>query len=48
MPTLWPAQDSMGRSLGMSNAHPDVLALADELAPSNDDEGVAQVLERWF
>ncbi len=32
----------------MGNAHPDVLAAADEVTATNDDDGVAQVLERWF
>ena len=32
----------------MANAHPDVLAAVDEVTATNDDDGVAQVLERWF
>jgi hypothetical protein len=32
----------------MANAHPDVLAAVDEVTASNDDDGVARVLERWF
>ncbi|WP_028049622.1 HAD family hydrolase [Cellulomonas sp. URHD0024] len=35
-----------GYAVAMGNAHPDIKALADEVAPSNDDEGVAAVLER--
>lgn len=35
-----------GTSYAMSNAHPDILALADAVAPSNDEAGVVQVLEK--
>ncbi|MGH3622619.1 MAG: HAD family hydrolase [Sciscionella sp.] len=37
-----------GHSVAMGNAHPDVLAVADEVTTSNAEDGVAQVLERWF
>jgi hydroxymethylpyrimidine pyrophosphatase-like HAD family hydrolase len=37
-----------GRSVAVRNAHPDVLAAADEVTESNDDSGVARVLERMF
>jgi hydroxymethylpyrimidine pyrophosphatase-like HAD family hydrolase len=37
-----------GHSVAMANAHPSVPAVADEVAPSNDDDGVAVVLERLF
>jgi Cof subfamily protein (haloacid dehalogenase superfamily) len=37
-----------GRSIAMGNAHPDVRAAADEVTATNDDDGVAKVLERWF
>jgi hydroxymethylpyrimidine pyrophosphatase-like HAD family hydrolase len=37
-----------GHGVAVSNAHPDVLAVADEITASNDDDGVAQVLERLF
>ncbi|MDX2972487.1 HAD family hydrolase [Kribbella solani] len=37
-----------GRSYGMANAHPEVLALVDETAPTNDEDGVAAVLEELF
>jgi hydroxymethylpyrimidine pyrophosphatase-like HAD family hydrolase len=30
----------------VANAHPDVLAVADVVAPSNDEDGVAVILER--
>jgi Cof subfamily protein (haloacid dehalogenase superfamily) len=34
-----------GWSVGVANAHPEVLAFVDEVCASNDDDGVAQVLE---
>ena len=37
-----------GRGVAMGNAHPDVLAVADETAPHHQADGVAAVLERWF
>jgi HAD superfamily hydrolase (TIGR01484 family) len=37
-----------GHSVAVANAHPDVLAIADEITPSNDDDGVAEVLERLY
>lgn len=35
-----------GRSIAVANAHPDVLAAAMEVTSSNDNDGVAAVLER--
>ena len=35
-----------GLGVAVANAHPAVLAMADEVTGSNDDDGVAQVLER--
>lgn len=35
-----------GRSYAVANAHPDVVAAVDEVVPSNDDEGVALLIER--
>ncbi|HLI58911.1 MAG TPA: HAD family hydrolase [Solirubrobacteraceae bacterium] len=35
-----------GRSYAMANGHPGVIAAADEVAPPNDEDGVAVVLER--
>ncbi len=35
-----------GHAVAVANAHPDVLAAADEVTASNDDDGVAQVVER--
>ena len=37
-----------GRAVAMSNATPDAMAEADEVAPRNTEDGVAQVLERWL
>ena len=37
-----------GHGVAMANAHPDVLATADEVTAPNSEDGVAQVLERWF
>lgn len=37
-----------GRGVAMANAHQRVLAIADEVTASNDQDGVAQTLERWF
>jgi hydroxymethylpyrimidine pyrophosphatase-like HAD family hydrolase len=37
-----------GTSYAVANAHPEVLAIVDEVAPTNDEDGVAAVLERLF
>jgi HAD superfamily hydrolase (TIGR01484 family) len=37
-----------GHGVAMANAHPDLLAVADEITAPNSEDGVAQVLERWF
>ncbi|UQS21970.1 Cof-type HAD-IIB family hydrolase [Amycolatopsis thermalba] len=37
-----------GHGVAMANAHPEVLAVADEVTSPNSEDGVAQVLERWF
>lgn len=37
-----------GHAVAVANAHPEVLATADEVTLSNDEAGVAQVLERLF
>jgi Cof subfamily protein (haloacid dehalogenase superfamily) len=37
-----------GHGVAMGNAHPDVTAIASEIAPHHGDDGVAAVLERWF
>jgi Cof subfamily protein (haloacid dehalogenase superfamily) len=48
MPNDLPMLAWAGRSVGMANAHADVLAEVDEVTASNDEDGVARVLERWF
>ena len=35
-----------GRGVAMANAHPEALVAADEVAGSNEEDGVAAVLER--
>lgn len=37
-----------GHGVAMANAHPELRAVADEIAPANDADGVAAVLERLF
>lgn len=37
-----------GHGVAMANGHEDVLAIADEITAPNVEDGVAQVLERWF
>ena len=37
-----------GISVAMANAAPEVLAAADLTAPSNQADGVARILARWF
>ena len=48
MPNDLPMLAWAGHAVGMANAHPDVLAAVDEVTGSNDEDGVAQVLDRWF
>lgn len=47
MPNDLPMLNAVGNSYAMSNAHPEVLAAAHHRAPSNDEDGVAQVLESF-
>ena len=37
-----------GLGVAMENAYPEVKEAADVIAPSNDDNGVAYVLEKYF
>ncbi|RRO81582.1 HAD family hydrolase, partial [Corynebacterium bovis] len=37
-----------GHGVAMGNAIPALKDAADEVTASNDDDGVARVLERWF
>ncbi len=46
MPNDLPMLTWAGRAVAVANAHPDVHASADESTASNDEDGVAQVLER--
>ncbi len=48
MPNDLPMLAWAGHSVGMANAHPDVLAAVDEVTEPNDEDGVALVLDRWF
>jgi Cof subfamily protein (haloacid dehalogenase superfamily) len=48
MPNDLPLLEWAGTSYAMANAHPTVLALADHVAPRNDEDGVAEVLRRLF
>jgi Cof subfamily protein (haloacid dehalogenase superfamily) len=48
MPNDLPMLAWAGTAVAVANAHPEVLAAADEVTASNDDDGVAQVLDRWF
>ncbi len=48
MPNDLPMLAWAGHSVGMANGHPDVLAAVDEVTASNDEDGVAKVLDRWF
>ncbi len=48
MPNDLPMLAWAGRSFAVANAHPDVLAAADEVIGANDADGVARTLERWF
>jgi hydroxymethylpyrimidine pyrophosphatase-like HAD family hydrolase len=48
MPNDLPMLAWAAHSVAVANAHPEVLALVDEVTASNDDDGVAKVLERLF
>ncbi|HYB29757.1 MAG TPA: HAD family hydrolase [Solirubrobacteraceae bacterium] len=48
MPNDLPMLAWAGRAVAVANAHPEVIAAADEVTASNDEAGVAQVLERLF
>jgi HAD superfamily hydrolase (TIGR01484 family) len=48
MPNDLPMLGWAGTSYAMRNAHPSVKERADHVAPSNEDDGVAAVLERIF
>jgi hypothetical protein len=46
MPNDLPMLEWAGHGVAVANAHPDVLAVADEVTTGNDRAGVARVLER--
>jgi Cof subfamily protein (haloacid dehalogenase superfamily) len=48
MPNDLPMLTWAGHAVAVANAHPEVIEAADEVTASNDDDGVAQVLQRWF
>jgi len=48
MPNDVPMLEWAGHGVAMANAHDDLLAVADEVTAPNSEDGVAQVLERWF
>ncbi|MGH3412314.1 MAG: Cof-type HAD-IIB family hydrolase [Marmoricola sp.] len=48
MPNDIPLLQWAGTAYAMANAHPTVRQVADHLAPANDDDGVARVLEQLF
>jgi len=48
MPNDLPMLEWVGTSYAMANAHPTVRELADHVAPSNEDDGVAVTLRELF
>lgn len=48
MPNDLPLLRWAGHGVAMGNAHPEVLAAADEITAPNSDDGVGRVLERWW
>jgi len=46
MPNDLPMFGWVGRAVAVANAHPDVLAVADDLTGTNDEDGVADYLDR--
>lgn len=48
MPNDVPMLRWAGRGVAMGNAHADAVAAADEITATNAEDGVAQVLERWW
>jgi hydroxymethylpyrimidine pyrophosphatase-like HAD family hydrolase len=48
MPNDLPMLAWAGHAVAVANAHPEVIAAADEVTASNDESGVALVLERLF
>jgi len=48
MPNDIPMFDWAAHGVAMANAHPELKAVADEVTSSNEDDGIAVVLERLF
>lgn len=48
MPNDVPMLEWAGLGVAMGHAHPDALEAADEVTSTNNDDGVARVLERWW
>jgi len=48
MPNDIPMFDWAARGVAMANAHPELKSVADEVTLSNEDDGIAVVLERMF
>ncbi len=48
MPNDLPMLRWAGYGVAVANAHPQVLAAADEITAANDEAGVARVLERLY
>ncbi|MEV5835682.1 HAD family hydrolase [Nocardia sp. NPDC052112] len=48
MPNDVPMLTVVGHGVAMANAHPEAKAAADEVTGANSEDGVAQVLERWW
>ena len=48
MPNDVPMLRWAGHGVAMRNSHPEALAAADEVTGTNREDGVAQVLERWW
>jgi Cof subfamily protein (haloacid dehalogenase superfamily) len=48
MPNDLPMLAWAGWSVAVETAHPDVIDVVDEVTASNDDDGVALLLERWL
>jgi hydroxymethylpyrimidine pyrophosphatase-like HAD family hydrolase len=48
MPNDVPMLVWAGHGVAMGNAHPEAVEAANEVTASNDDDGLARVLERWL
>lgn len=48
MPNDLPMLTWAGRAIAVANAHPSVLAAVDYVTASNDEDGVAEVIEGWI